>query len=99
MVDGINVIWVEESLPPGMATQKVELITSPRPWNLEPARKLTSTQIAGMPLPQPTSIGIYDKRTAHIRGNQQEVLDLLDVLMKSATVSIHCPGCAREKTQ
>ena len=26
MVDDTNVIWVEESLPPGMSTQKVELI-------------------------------------------------------------------------
>ena len=26
MVDGTNVIWVEESLPPGMSMQKVELV-------------------------------------------------------------------------
>jgi hypothetical protein len=30
-----------------------------KPWNLEPARKLTST---GMLLPQPTSTGLYAKR-------------------------------------
>ena len=50
-----------------------------------------------MPLPHPTSTGIYAKRTAHIRGNEQEILDLLDVLVKSATVSIHCPGRAKGK--
>ena len=51
-----------------------------------------------MPLPQPTSTGVYAKRTAHIRGNQQEILDLLDALMKPATVSItHCPGRQKGK--
>ena len=35
------------------------------------------------------------ERTAHIRGkrkNKQEILDLLDALMKPATVSIYYPG-------
>ena len=33
------------------------------------------------------------ERTAHIRENKQEILDLLDALMKPATMNIiHCPG-------
>ena len=50
-----------------------------------------------MLLPQSISTGIYAKKTAHIRGNQLEILDLLDVLMKPATVSIHCPGHPKGK--
>ena len=51
-----------------------------------------------MPLPQSMSIGIYTKRTAHITGNKQKGLILLDVLMKSATVSIiYYPGCYKGK--
>ena len=51
-----------------------------------------------MCLPQPMATEIYVKRTVHIRGNQQQILDLLEVLMKLATVSIiHCPGYQKEK--
>ena len=48
-------------------------------------------------MPQPTSTGLCAKRgdCSHQRKqkNKQEILDLLDALMKLATVSIiHCPG-------
>jgi hypothetical protein len=52
-----------------------------------------------MPLPQPTSTGLYTKRSdcSHQREKKnfkkQEILDLLGSLMKLATVSIvYCPG-------
>jgi hypothetical protein len=61
---------------------------------LEPARKLTSTRISGILLPQPTSTGLYAKREdcSHHR-KQIENLGPFDALMKLAIVNIiHCPG-------
>lgn len=38
------------------------------------------------------------ERTAHVRANKQETLNLLDAIMKLATVSIiHCPGHQRRR--
>jgi hypothetical protein len=44
-------------LSPGLSTKNMELIALTKP-----ARKSTSTRMAGMPLPQPMSTGLYAKR-------------------------------------
>jgi len=44
--------------PLGTSEQKVELTALTKPWILGPVRKLTPTQIVGMPLPQSTSTGL-----------------------------------------
>ena len=45
---------------------------SSRPWKLGLARKLTSTRIAGVPLPQPMFRGLYPReRSAHLRGKRK----------------------------
>jgi hypothetical protein len=70
--------------------KKAELITL--------TKALTSTRIAGIFLSQPISTELYTKRDGcshqtEKKKNNQEILDLLDALMKPATVSIiHCPG-------
>jgi hypothetical protein len=69
---------------------------------LGPARIITTKQVADMPLRQPTSTGLYTKRgllTSEGKEiKKQEILDLLDALMKPATVSIiHCPGHQKER--
>ncbi|XP_052032765.1 uncharacterized protein LOC127680968 isoform X2 [Apodemus sylvaticus] len=42
MVDGTNVIWVEESLPPGMSMQKVELVALTKTLELGTSKKINS---------------------------------------------------------
>ena len=40
MVDGTNVIWVEESLPPDMSTQKVEFVALTKTLELGTNKKI-----------------------------------------------------------
>ena len=42
MVDGTNVIFVEESLPPGMSTQKVERVALTKTLELGTSKKINS---------------------------------------------------------
>jgi hypothetical protein len=74
MVDGTNVIWAEPLHPtPSTSAQKAELIVLTKALELGLARKLTSTQISGMPLLQPNAWGyIPRERTAHIRGKRNK---------------------------
>jgi hypothetical protein len=64
-------------------------LPSPRPWNLGLERKLTSTWIAGMPLPHRLIYqerGLLTSERKEIK-NEQDILDLLDALMKQATMN------------
>ena len=40
MVDNTNVIWVEESLPPGMSMQKMEFVTLTKTLELGHSKKI-----------------------------------------------------------
>ena len=78
--------------------QKVELIAFTKTLELG-ARKKINIHVHSMlclyhsPCPQGY---MPRRRTTHIRGNKQEILDLLDALMVSVCI-IHCPGCQKGK--
>ena len=98
MVDCTNVIWTEP-LPSSSSAQKAKLITLTKALELGASKKINiyrdsryafaTAKVYGATYQER---GLLTSEGKEIK-NKQEILDLLDALMKLATVSIiHCPG-------
>ena len=97
MGDGTNVIWAQP-LPSGMSMQQEELIALTKALELGASKKINIHTDSRYVLPQPTSTALYAKKQDCSPQKKQEILDLLDALMKPATVSIiHCPVHQRRR--
>ena len=96
MVDRANVIWVEP-LPTGTSVQKAELLSLTKALELAASKKIniyTDSRYAFAHVHGAIyqERGLLTSEGKEIK-NKQEILDLLDALVKLAAVSIiHCPG-------
>ena len=98
MVDGTNVIWVGP-LPLSPLAEKAELSALTKALELGASKKINIYTDSRYAFATAHFNGaIYQERELltseeKVIKNKQEILDLLDALMKPATVSIiHCPG-------
>ena len=98
IVDRCKVVWAEP-LPLGMSAKKAELIALTKALDLGAGKKINiykdiryafaTAHVHGATYQEK---GLLTSEGKEIK-NKQEILDLLDALMKPATVSIiHCPG-------